>query len=166
MKIFPSAFVIFFVISCDQASNNKQQVLQNQIDSLRNRLDQVYAPGIGEYMSSIQMHHAKLWFAGKNGNWDLANFEIEEIQESLDNIQKHCADSPEIRSLSMIYPPLDSVKLSIAKKNIELFKSDFNLLTNTCNNCHKSANHAFNVIKIPDGLPVSNQVFEKQSPKN
>ena len=115
-------------------------------------------------MSSIQMHHAKLWFAGKNGNWDLANFEIEEIQESLDDIQKLCADSPDIRSLPMIYPPLDSIKIAITRKNIKSFTSSFGFLTNTCNNCHKAANHAFNVIKIPDALPVTNQVFEK-SPK-
>jgi hypothetical protein len=164
MKLLLTVFVILSLSGCNQQASDQQVVLQNQIDSLRNRLDNVYAPGIGEYMLSIQTHHAKLWFAGKYENWELANFEMEEIQESLDNIQKHCADSPEIRSLPMIYPPLDSVKSAIAKKNIELFKSSFTLLTNTCNSCHKAANHAFNVIRIPDVPPVTNQVFEKSNP--
>jgi len=161
MKIFLSTLMILIFGSCNQQAETNPMALQKQIDSLRRRLDNVYSPGIGEYMSSIQTHHAKLWFAGKNGNWALANFEMEEIQESLDNIQKHCADSPEIRSLPMIYPPLDSIKLSITQKNIVSFKSSFNLLTITCNNCHKLANHAFNVIRIPDAPPVTNQVFEK-----
>ena len=160
MKVVLSTIFLLFFISCTQPSENNQISLQHQIDSLHNKLDNIYSPGIGEYMSSIQMHHAKLWFAGKNGNWALANFEVEEIQETLDNIQKHCADSPEIRPLPMIYPPLDSIRRSIIQKNVVSFKSSFNLLTNTCNNCHKAANHAFNVIKIPDALPVSNQVFE------
>jgi hypothetical protein len=164
MRSYLPAVLFFCLGACNQEAEDNRVILQNQIDSLRSRIDNMYTPGIGEYMSSIQMHHAKLWFAGKNENWDLANFEMEEIQESLDNIQKHCADSPEIRSLPMIYPSLDSVRTAIAKKNIALFNSSFNLLTNTCNNCHKAANHAFNVIKIPNLPPVSNQVFEKQHP--
>jgi hypothetical protein len=79
----------------------------------------------------------------------------------LDDIQKYCADSTSIKPLPMIYPPLDSVRRAISEKNIETFKTGFNLLTNTCNNCHKAANHAFNVIRIPDTPPVTNQVFEK-----
>jgi hypothetical protein len=160
MKVVLSATLLVFIISCNQQSTDNRISLQHQIDSLRNKLDNIYSPGVGEYMSSIQMHHAKLWFAGKNGNWALANFEIEEIQETLDNIQKHCSDSPEIRQLPMIYPPLDSIKHSILQRNVASFKNSFTLLTNTCNSCHKAANHAFNVIKIPDALPVSNQVFE------
>jgi hypothetical protein len=160
MRVVLSTSLLLCFISCNQQSEDSRVSLQHQIDSLRNKLDNIYSPGVGEYMTSIQMHHAKLWFAGKSGNWALANFEMEEIQETLDNIQKHCSDSPEIRPLPMIYPPLDSIKRSILQKNVTSFKSSFILLTNTCNNCHKAANHAFNVIKIPDAVPVPNQVFE------
>jgi hypothetical protein len=34
-----------------------------------------YTPGFGDLMSSIQVHHSKLWFAGKNQNWALAAYE-------------------------------------------------------------------------------------------
>jgi hypothetical protein len=149
------------VFACNQPTHDGGPEWQRQIDSLRYKINNAYSPGVGEFMSSIQMHHAKLWFAGKNGNWELANFEMEEIQESLDDIQKYCADSTSIKPLPMIYPPLDSVRRAISEKNIETFKTGFNLLTNTCNNCHKAANHAFNVIRIPDTPPVTNQVFEK-----
>jgi hypothetical protein len=159
-------FIIMFAISflaCHRSDHNNRQRLQNQMDSLRNKIAHAYSPGVGEFMSSIQMHHAKLWFAGKNENWDLANFEIEEIQESLDDIQQYCADSPSIKTLPMIFPPLDSVKHAISEKNLGMFKTSFSLLTNTCNSCHQAANHAFNVIKIPETPPVTNQVFEKSS---
>jgi hypothetical protein len=135
--------------------------LQNQIDSLRSRLDSAYKPGLGEFMLSIQEHHAKLWFAGKNGNWDLADFEMGEILETITGINKYCTDRPEISSLPMIDPSLDSLKIAITRKNIEAFKGSFILLTNNCNNCHKVTKHGFNIIKIPDIPPVSNQVFEK-----
>jgi hypothetical protein len=164
MRYFSIVFLVFYLISCNQQQENERLVLQNQIDSLRSRLDSSYAPGLGEFMLSIQMHHAKIWFAGKNGNWDLANFEIDEIRETIGDINKYCTDRPEISSLPMIDQPLDSLKLAVTKKNIEAFKSSFILLTNTCNNCHKVTKHGFNVIKIPDIPPVSNQVFEKPTP--
>jgi hypothetical protein len=163
MRIILIVLIVASLLACNQQTHNSGQDLQNQMDSLRNKIAHAYSPGVGEFMSSIQMHHAKLWFAGKNENWELANFEIEEIQESLDDIQQYCADSPSIKSLPMIFPPLDSVKRALSEKNIEKFKTSFNLLTNTCNNCHKAANHAFNVIRIPDIPPVTNQVFEKNS---
>jgi hypothetical protein len=160
--IFISMFVVS-LLACNQQTHDGGQDFQHQIDSLRNKIARAYSPGVGEFMSSIQMHHAKLWFAGKNENWELASFEMEEIQESLDDIQQYCADSPSIKPLPMIFPPLDSLKRAISEKNIGKFKSGFNLLTNTCNNCHKAANHAFNVIRIPDMPPVTNQVFEKNN---
>jgi hypothetical protein len=164
MKYLPFVFLVFYLFSCNQQQESERIVLQNQIDSLRSRLDSSYSPGLGEFMLSIQMHHAKIWFAGKNGNWDLANFEIDEIRETIGSINKYCTDRPEISSLPMIDQPLDSLKLAITKKNSESFKNSFILFTNTCNNCHKVTKHGFNVIKIPDIPPVSNQVFEKPNP--
>ena len=163
MRMIVIAVFVVSVSACNQHTSDDGQNLQTQIDSLRNKIAHAYAPGVGEFMSSIQMHHAKLWFAGKNENWELANFEMEEILESLDDIQQYCADSPSIKPLPMIFPPLNSVKLAISEKNIVMFKTSFNLLTNTCNNCHQASNHAFNVIRIPDREPVTNQVFEKSS---
>ena len=39
-------------------------------------------------MSGIQVHHEKLWFAGTAKNWRLADFEIHEIMEAVDDIAK------------------------------------------------------------------------------
>ncbi|HEV3221972.1 MAG TPA: hypothetical protein VGZ90_03800 [Puia sp.] len=164
MKYLPVVFLVICLFSCNQQQENERIVLQNQIDSLRSRLDSSYRPGLGEFMLSIQMHHAKIWFAGKNGNWGLADFEVGEIQETITDINKYCTDRPEISSLPMIDQPLDSLKIAITRKNIEAFKSSFILLTNTCNNCHKVTKHSFNVIKIPDTPPVSNQAFEIPNP--
>ncbi|WP_283744478.1 hypothetical protein [Sideroxydans sp. CL21] len=47
-----------------------------------------YVPGMGEIMGSTQMRHAKLWFAGKSGNWDLASYELDEIREGMDDAVK------------------------------------------------------------------------------
>ena len=155
--------IIFFLtvisfFSCNQSSTNTA-ALEKKIDSLQTEINNSYKPGLGEFMSQIQIHHAKLWFAGKYGNWHLANFEIGEIQEALDDIPKYCSERPEVKSIGMIIPAMDSLSNAVKEKNENKFESGFTLLTATCNDCHKATNHGFNMIKIPDIPPVSNQVF-------
>lgn len=77
--------VCFIMIACNQSGDSQQ--LQAKIDSLQARLDDTYKPGLGEFMMGIQEHHAKLWFAGINKNWQLANFEVHEIGETLDDVK-------------------------------------------------------------------------------
>lgn len=156
LLLLPIAFI---------ACNNPRadtQLLQNRIDSLEKKLAQTYKPGLGEFMSSMQTHHAKLWFAGDNDNWQLAAFETGEIKESLEDIAVFCAERPEVQQLGMINPGMDSISIAIAAKNKQLFKTSFIALTAACNNCHHATNHAFNVIKIPVAPPVSNQDFKVQ----
>jgi hypothetical protein len=151
---------ILGMLGCACTGTNKNDaVLQNRLNELEERVNDAYRPGLGEFMSGIQVHHDKLWFAGTNGNWKLAQFEIDEIKEALAAIQKYCADRPETNEISMIEQPIDSVSRAIRERDEPMFRSDFQLLTNTCNACHLATDHGFNVIKIPDRPPFSNQEF-------
>lgn len=158
MRYLLPIVALFLIFSCNQ-ENDKMQQMQATIDSLQKQIAETYKPGFGEFMSGIQTHHAKLWFAGQNQNWALADFEIHEIEESLDDIRKFCSDRPEIKAIAMINTPMDSVSNAIQQKDPQLFKHSFILLTNTCNNCHKATDHSFNVVTIPTSLPVVNQDF-------
>lgn len=158
LETFALVCLSLLIFSCNSKANNTQQ-LQTQIDSLQKKLNKTYKPGLGEFMSGIQVHHAKLWFAGQNENWKLADFELHEILEALDDIKSFNTDRPEIKSLKMIYAPLDSLNKSVQEKNLSSFKSNFTLLTTTCNSCHRDTDHGFNVIKIPTTPPFSNQEF-------
>ena len=151
-------------IGCTQQTD-KTQILQHQIDSLESRLADAYKPGFGEFMSSIQVHHNKLWFAGANQNWKLADFEIHEIYEAIENIQKYQTERKESKMIGMINPAMDSVNAAIQKESSVLFKSSYTLLTTTCNNCHREAGFEFNAVKIPDNPPFSNQEFKLNGAK-
>ena len=122
-----------------------------------------YAPGLGEFMLGIQSHHIKLYYAGKAGNWQLAAFELKEISEARGDIEKYCADRPEVKSLSMLQPGMDSVQATINGQNTVRFKKAYSLLTAECNSCHRSTKHAFNVVKIPNpkANPYVDQDFSK-----
>ncbi|HLF63492.1 MAG TPA: hypothetical protein VI603_07060 [Saprospiraceae bacterium] len=158
MKLTILLLLIIALFSCSQPTDNTM-VLQNLIDSLESKLANTYIPGFGEFMTNIQAHHAKLWFAGQNENWKLAEFEVHEIMESLDAIQKYQTDRKESRGIEMINPALDSINIAIGEENLERFKYSYTLLTNTCNNCHRATDFAFNVVKIPETSPFSNQDF-------
>lgn len=150
------------LFACNQQTENIQ-ILQTRVDSLQGEIDHAYKPGLGEFMSSIQVHHNKLWFAGQDQNWKLADFEIKEIKESLADIKEYCKDRPETKDIGMIDFAMDSLSNAIQLKNLSQFKSNYLLLTQTCNSCHRATNHGYNLIKIPDTPAFSNQVYKTNS---
>jgi len=110
------SFLLFLgLLSCSQ-SKNDTALLQKQIDSLQHKLDNVYKPGLGEFMLGIQTHHDKLWFAGQYKNWELATFELDEINETLQNIHKYCGDRKELEQIGMLPPALEAVRQAVLKR--------------------------------------------------
>lgn len=80
----------FVLNSCNMHSDHNAE-MQNRIDSLENKLAKTYKPGFGDFMGNLQTHHSKLWFAGQNENWDLADFELHELEEAIEDIQTYHA---------------------------------------------------------------------------
>ena len=158
----PVLLCVVFIYSCNGQPAGDQRQLEARIASLQKIVDHSYRPGLGEFMSGIQLHHEKLWFAGKYKNWELANFEINEIKEALTDIGDYCKDRPETHFLPMINLPLDSLNHSIQEKNSASFQRYYTALTNTCNSCHQATQHAFNVIRVPDSSPFPDQEFDIQ----
>jgi cytochrome c553 len=159
MRMYSLTISCLLFLSCNQQTQ-KNADLQKHIDSLEIQIAQTYKPGFGEFMSSIQIHHAKLWFAGKNQNWKLADFEVNEIKENLEGIQKYCSDRTESKSIGMINQAMDSISAAIQQKNQNSFREKYIDLTNTCNKCHEETQHEYNVVKIPEIPPFSNQDFK------
>ncbi|MEO6290978.1 MAG: hypothetical protein ABIO76_13705 [Ginsengibacter sp.] len=150
------------ILGCSQSAMKHQASIETT-DSLKAELDELreqYRPGLGEIMGGIQTHHAKLWFAAINDNWKLAAYEIAEIKERIQQAEEIETNRPEVKTISMIYPAIDSVEGSIQQENLSSFKNNFQLLTNTCNNCHSTNHFEFNVITIPTAPPVTNQDFK------
>ncbi len=96
---FITVSAVSFFCGCgpDASILQKLAAQQSQIDSLRQKLEQI-KPGLGEIMAVIQTHHAKLWFAGINENWKLADFEVKEIKEMVDMAENIETDDPKPNS--------------------------------------------------------------------
>jgi len=122
-----------------------------------------YAPGLGEFMTLIQMRHAKLWFAAKAKNWDLAAYEIDEIKEGLEDAAKQFPTHDGVPVADMIKtnidPAIEELEKAVEAKSSTKFTVAFDKLTKACNTCHTGAKKEFIRIQRPTAPPVSNQNF-------
>jgi len=122
-----------------------------------------YQPGLGEFMTATQLRHAKLWFAGKNNNWALAAYEIDEIKEGLEDAAKYHANNDGVPVAELIKaiidPRLEQLEKAIEGKSSTQFAAAFDELTNGCNSCHAKAGKPFIRIQRPTTPPVNNQNF-------
>ncbi len=157
---------VLLIAGCKD-SRTTMKTLQSEINYLNAKNDslekmiQAIKPGLGDLMLMVQVHHNKLYFAAKEGNWPLAQFEHDEMIEIFNQAEEIERDRNEVKLLKgMIYPQLDTIQLSISQKNPERFYSSYTSLTNACNNCHSATKFGFNKIIIPERPPYSNQQFE------
>jgi len=159
MKNLLLSVLIFGLFSCNNQNTNTQ-ALQNQIDSLKVQLNNVYKPGFGFLMTNIQAYHAKLWFAGINKNWKLAQFELDEMEETVEKIEQFQKMRKEAELMDMMEPGIVDISRSIKQKDLDAFKKSYNELTIACNECHKLTDFEYNIVKVPETLEFSNQEFK------
>jgi len=122
-----------------------------------------YASGLGEFMTATQLRHAKLWFAGKAKNWDLASYEIDEIKEGLEDAEKQFPthDGMPVADMikTIIDPAIEELEKAVEAKSSAKFAVAFDNLTKACNTCHAGAKKEFIRIQRPTAPPLSNQNF-------
>ncbi len=127
---------------------------------------EAYKPGLGDMMGAIQMRHAKLWFAGKSRNWDLAAYEISEIKEGFDSAAKFQPDFKGRPVAQMVEEyarqPIKSLEKAVEAKSSAAFVKAFDQLTGACNSCHEAAGFQFISIRKPSASPYTNQDYEPQ----
>lgn len=122
-----------------------------------------YEPGLLEFMLTVQSHHAKLWLAGNAGNWELAEYQADELKELIEDIATRVPIYKDVPVGKMIeaasLPPLGEVEKAIKARDSKAFASAFDKLTAACNACHEAANRGFIVIQRPEASAFPNQSF-------
>jgi len=124
-----------------------------------------FIPGLGELMSLQQMRHVKLWLAGEVANWELADYEVDELGEGFDDIIKF---PPDAQGLTCRPEGCDSAHGDPAPcgragggepKDSAAFTRAYDALTAACNDCHRATNFGFNQVQRPASNPYPNQLF-------
>jgi hypothetical protein len=119
-----------------------------------------FKPAFDDLMTMlIQPRHLKLYLAGKQQNWDLAAFELGELQASLRRIAQTI---PNYRGVdvnnavaTIITPKIQDVDDAIKSADAALFSQAFDELTQACNICHQATAHPFLVITTPNATAAA-----------
>src|SRR5205823_5963064 len=124
-------------------SDAEIMALQKEIAELKKS---AYHPELGEQMLTIQIRHARLWFAGKAQNWTLAAFELQEIKEAFDAVveqnPEHAIFQPQ--RLADILPamtkaPVAALRDAIDHGSSKEFEQAYDGLSAACTGCHRAA---------------------------
>ena len=122
------------------------------------------APGLGEYMTTIQLHAAKLWFAAKASNWELAEYELDELKETMESARALKAEKKGVQISnvldSVLHTQVAELDKSIKNKSQSEFVKSYDETLNACNGCHTEAGYKFIHIVRPAAPPVTNQKWE------
>jgi hypothetical protein len=116
-------------------------------------------PRLADLMEGTQSRHSKLWFAGKAGNWNLAAYEIKQIQSRLEDAATLYLGLP-VTDLTTMAGPLRAAAEAVKAKDGKRFDVAFDEVTRACNACHDASNRAYIIIKRPTAPPFSNQTFD------
>jgi hypothetical protein len=123
----------------------------------------LYTPRIGDIMILQQIRHSKLWFAAAANNWELADYQLDELKEGFEDVAKLF---PTVAEMS-VAPVISALKereiaeldQAITARDRVKFAAAFDKLTAACNACHQVTKHAFIVIQQPISPPFNNQSF-------
>ena len=118
--------------------------------------NELYVPRIGEIMALQQIRHIKLWFAGRSGNWPLADYEIDALKEGFEDVNKLIGGDTVEQAVGAAVSALEK---AVDAKDRAAFTDAFDRLSAGCNSCHYALDHAFIVIQRPALLPYTDQSF-------
>ena len=146
---FHGAIILLTVLlsSCNTSNSNEYLGKIILLEEKVKVLQELKEPklGLDGIMLSIQTHHEKLYYAGKEENWDLSSFLIHELEEGFEDVQRYHPIHDEIDVnnlvLNLALPAIKGLEVSIKDVNKENFDSNFMKLTNACNSCHVATNH-------------------------
>jgi len=142
-------------MAADPAADTQAEIaaLKKQLAELKKN---AYHPELGEQMLTLQIRHARLWYAGEAQNWLLAAFELQEIKEAFDAVveqnPEHAIFQPQ--RLADILPamtkaPVVALRDAIDHGSKAEFEAAFDKLSDACSGCHKAAGNDFLVIQRP-----------------
>lgn len=143
------------IMSCNPVEDNVEK-------SAEGYNAEYFQPGIGFFMSRIQVFHEKLGLSGEHENWDLANFYIHELEETVEELEMAKKGRDELKLLFTLTQQIELIEKAVDNKDFVAFKDSYLQLTSTCNSCHVAAGYDYIVIKEPTENNFSNQDFSKK----
>ena len=124
---------------------------------------QTFVPSLATVMGLIQVSHFKLWLAGNLRNWPLADYELSQMQATLQDARTLFPNDSKADTSAMSQSA-EEFRDAIKSKDGAKFDGAFKKFTSECNSCHEGVGLKFIKIRVPVTSPMmtsplSNQLF-------
>ena len=129
--------------------------LQAEIQDLRGRM-----PSQSHTMADVDYQFSNLWFAGKDENWDLASFYLNETRSHLEWAVRVVPVRPLSNGQKLELAPIlktveekgiADLRTAIDHKDSGAFETAYRSMTEQCYACHEAAEKPYLHPHIPDG---------------
>ncbi len=110
------------------------------------------APGTAVNMAEIGYRWWVLYYAGVDGNWDLASYQLEEAEEAMERISVTRPKQKEDLE-AFLDTNMDPMEKAIGAKDANQFKTAFDSAIKGCNSCHKKKDKSYIHWQIPTEKP-------------
>jgi hypothetical protein len=117
-------------------------------------------------MADVGYHFANLWFAGKQKNWPLAKFYLDETRSHLNwavrlkPVRKVAAGDLDLRGVlqALENTQLAGVKKAVEDKDAKKFVTAYRQTLEACYSCHKASEKPYLRLQIPEqpAAPIIN----------
>jgi hypothetical protein len=115
---------------------------------------------LGMVMYEISKRFAHLWYAGEAGNGELAKYQVHEIEEIIEDLEKAGVTESKIvvgpEFAKTVLPHLEEAEKAALGGNTEEFRKAYNAAMTSCNSCHVQTGHPYLLIDIPTHNPYVN----------
>jgi hypothetical protein len=119
---------------------------------------------VADVMTKLQRHANKLYFAGQHENWKLADFYVEEIEETAKAFSKMNVMHGQVNVSglmgALILPEIEELERAVSEADGAAFHKHYQALISNCNACHTAARLPFIVVQDPKSPAYDNQRYE------
>jgi hypothetical protein len=151
---------LLLTFAATASAADAQTAQQTEIEALKREIAALkknsYHPELGEQMLTLQIRHARLWFAGEAQDWLLTAFEIQELKEAFDAVVEQNPEHPVFlpQRLADILPAMTNAPIKALRDAADHgskaeFEKAFDGLSAACSGCHHVAGNDFLVIQRP-----------------
>ncbi|MEX2466330.1 MAG: hypothetical protein WD995_05435, partial [Gemmatimonadota bacterium] len=123
-------------------------------------LEARFTPGLHTLMGEVGERHATLWFAGNAENWPLADYQLHELEELIEDIEALHPVYDEIPVAQLLgetlAPALGALAAAVDTGEHDGFVVAFDQLTQGCNSCHIASDREAIRLVRPTSPPVTN----------
>lgn len=148
MKIILPIIIAIFFISC---KNNPEQAEGSWIKGSENeQIETIERQFRGFDLAMVETgyRYQELYWAGKDRNWEYANYQLEKIRLAIENgLQRRPKRAQSAQHfLNVVLPEMEK---AVERQDSAVFNSGFRMMTANCNACHAMEKVTYFTVKTP-----------------